>query len=101
MKDIKKIEETAKRHAYENMDNLNDSLYESSFISGALSDEAKEYHTDGMYTKLDIDEIVKYTISQWISPSERNESDHKKLVNRFLQCDLTEWLDEYNETKTK
>lgn len=50
-----KIEESAERH-------YNELPYENSkysFITGAKSQVAKEYHTKGMYTEEEVDKIVR------------------------------------------
>jgi len=37
-------------------------------------------------------QIVKYTIGQWISNNERCEPDHETLIEHFLTNDLPNWF---------
>ena len=50
MKDINKIEEAAEKYAENISIDFTTEIRREAFIEGSLSEEAKEYHQEGMYT---------------------------------------------------
>jgi hypothetical protein len=42
----------------------------------------------------EIENLLRYTISQWSSFNEQREPDHKGLVQNWLKYDLKDWLNE-------
>lgn len=84
-----------------------DGIMQKAFYVGANSHEAKEYWKNQfqqnndlyltlklkeMFTKEDVNKIVRYTIGQWISHNERMEPDHEDLVNNFIINVLPDWI---------
>lgn len=59
MKNLSTIREAAKKYALR--DGYHDELYvdEEAFTVGAISPEAKEYHTEGLYTESEVEELSK------------------------------------------
>lgn len=96
MKDLEKQIERAAHKCAQELPQLMVNRTEC-FIKGAKSPEAKKYWQHDMLSKGEMENIVKYTISQWISGKERNEPDHKDLVDSFIVNDLQEYIAQNKE----
>lgn len=97
----KGITSKTKYHSYDYLYNsiveiLNDCERErmESFDIGftAGSNEVGARLSDLVYNDEQIIDIVKFTIEQWSSLNEKNEPDHKDLVNNFIKNTLPEWF---------
>lgn len=59
----------------------------------ALKHEQKPIE-ERLYTREEVETLVRYTISQWSSLNEMQKSDHKNLVNNWIKEDYKDWIKE-------
>lgn len=49
-----------------------------------------------IYTEEQVNEVAKYTISEWASYNEQKEQDHEKLVKTWLSIELQNFINSFN-----